>query len=294
MYQTKIDYLKALPQNEQYIAEGKLLEEKLYERWWMVAGEGIVFLTLLVIGVTYVRNSFAKEYQVARQQRNFMMSITHEFKSPIAAIRLSLETILKRDVEKQQQKNILSRALFETDRINILVENILMATRIEAANLDFNMVEFNLSDCISSYAWMKKDTITGNRKLEIHIEDGIYIKGDALAIGSLVMNLLENAEKYTPEKSTIKISLAEKNEQAILKVSDNGIGIADADKRKIFEKFYRVGNEETRTTKGTGLGLYISRFIALKHRAVISVKENQPKGSIFEVVFPVSKENNNV
>ncbi len=258
----------------------------------MVAGEGVVFLTLLIIGVNYVRNSFTKEYLVARQQRNFMMSITHEFKSPIAAVRLSLETILKRDVDKQQEKKILTRALFETDRINILVENILMAARIEAANLEFNMAEFNLSDCIHSYAELKKETIAGNRTIDSTIEDGIYIKGDAIAIGSLIMNLLENAEKYSPEKSTIKINLFQKNDEAVLQVLDNGIGVADSDKRKIFEKFYRVGNEETRTTKGTGLGLYISRFIALKHRALISVKDNKPKGSIFEVVFQISKDNN--
>ncbi len=287
LYETRIEYLRKQPQTQTLILEEQALERKIKERWWMVAGEGSVFLLLLTFGIYHARKAYNKEYQVARQQKNFMMSITHEFKSPIAGIRLSLETLLKRDVDKSQQKNILTRALIETDRVNFLVENILMATRIESANMDFTMSDFNLSEAIQSYISLKKENISGKRNIECHIEDEIYIKGDIIAIGSLVLNLIENAEKYTPEGSFIKINLFRLNHEAFLQVCDNGPGVSDNEKRKIFEKFYRIGNEETRTTKGTGLGLYISRFIALKHKGKISVKDNYPQGCIFETVLPV-------
>jgi K+-sensing histidine kinase KdpD len=217
-----------------------------------------------------------------------MMSVTHEFKSPLAAIKLSLQTIQKRKVEEEMQQQLIMRALMETDRINALVENILMSARIEAANLDFTMTEFNLSDCISSYSRMREFSLKENKKLIYKIEDGLYMIGDALAIGSLFMNLIDNADKYAPPVSQIFVSLFKKENYAHLEVADVGSGVADSEKRKIFEKFYRVGNEETRKTKGTGLGLYIARFIAVNHRAKISVRNNIPKGSIFEVVFPLS------
>lgn len=288
VYQSKIDFIKSKqPQTEVHIQEEKNLEKEMHRRWMMVAGEGIVFLSLLIIGITYTRQSFNKEIQLARQQKNFMMSITHEFKSPLAAIKLALQTLQKRRVEEAMQQQLLQRALFETDRVNSLVENILMAARIEAANLDFTFSEFSLSEAVKSYVNMSEHALKENKKLVYDIEDGLHIHADPLAIASLFMNLLENADKYSPPDTTISIKLFKKDNSAHLEVADNGPGVAEAEKRKIFEKFYRVGNEEIRKTKGTGLGLYIARFIAIHHHAKISVRSNSPKGSIFEVVFPL-------
>lgn len=291
-YESRIKHLKNLqPQTEQYIAEEKKLERELHRRWWMVAGEGTVFLSLLIVGIIYTRQAFQKEITLSKQQKNFMMSITHEFKSPIAAIKLTLQTLQKRKVEEGLQQQLLQRALFETDRVNALVENILMAARIEAANLDFAFSQINLSDLVRSYTGMSEHALKENKKLIAQIEDDIYITGDPLAIASLFINLLENADKYSPPSTMVGVSLFRKNNSAHLQVTDNGPGVAETERRKIFEKFYRVGNEEIRRTKGTGLGLYIARFIAVHHRASISVSRNSPKGSIFEVVFPLANTN---
>lgn len=287
IYHQKIEALKSIsPQTEEYIQLEKGLEKEMHKRWLMVVGEGFVFLGLLVIGIIYTRQSFNKELQLSRQQKNFMMSITHEFKSPIAAIKLSLQTLMRRKVDEKVQQQIMSRALFETDRINALVENILMAARIESINLEFNMSEFNLSECIKSFTQSGEFSLNNGKKLEVHIQNDIYINGDALAIGSLFMNLMENAEKYSPDNSLIIVRLFQNEKEIVLTVEDNGIGIPANEKRKVFEKFYRVGAEETRKTKGTGLGLYIARFIALKHKATISLTDNKPTGSIFKVSFP--------
>jgi K+-sensing histidine kinase KdpD len=287
VYQNKINLLKEVkPQTEVYVLQENALEKEMHKRWLMVVGEGFVFLILLVVGIAYTRESFNKEFQVARQQKNFMMSITHEFKSPIAAIKLSLQTLQRRKVEEEIKNQIINRALFETERINALVENILMAARIESTNMDFNMVEFNLSDCIKSYTQTREYAVVQGKKLKTEIEEGIYLNGDALAIGSLFMNLLENADKYAPEDSVITVRLYQKEKEIYLTVEDNGPGIPLSERRKVFEKFYRIGNEETRKTKGTGLGLYIARFISLKHKATISVADNNPTGCVFKIVFP--------
>jgi signal transduction histidine kinase len=281
----KIKNLQQMEQNEAVVSDEQAILKKLKEKYWMVAGEGIVFVTLLGLGIYHARKAFRKEYQVALQQKNFMMSITHEFKSPIAGIRLSLETLLRRDMEKQQQDKILGRALMETDRINFLVENILTATQIEASNMDFQFAVINLSETLKELLHIKQTTMIYH-KLNLSLEPDIHIQADKNAMVSLVLNLLENAEKYTPENSNVEVKLFQLNHEVYLQVCDNGPGIPDSEKRKIFEKFYRIGNEETRTTKGTGLGLYISRFIALKHKGRITVKDNYPQGCIFEAVFP--------
>ncbi|HNR20947.1 MAG TPA: ATP-binding protein [Bacteroidia bacterium] len=287
IYHQKIDVLKSLsPQTEVYLQQEAILEKEMHKRWLMVVGEGFVFLLLLIAGLIFIRQSFTKELQLSRQQKNFMMSITHEFKSPLAAIKLSLQTLLRRKVDEQTQQQIMKRAVFETDRINALVENILMAARIESINLEFNMTEFNLSEAIKSLTQSGEFSLANGKKLETHIEDNIYMSGDALAISSLFMNLLENADKYSPENSVITVRLHQTEKELFLSVEDQGIGIPLNERRKIFEKFYRIGAEETRKTKGTGLGLYIARFIALKHKATLSVSDNQPKGSIFKIAFP--------
>ena len=281
----KLRYLETLPQTEATIIQENAIRKKLKEKYLMVAGEGFVFLSLLGIGIYYARRSFQKEFQMALQQKNFMMSITHEFKSPIAGIRLSLETLLRREIEKDQKDKILGRALLETDRINFLVENILTATRIESSNMDFHFQNTNLSALLTDLMIIFQQS-SGSHQFKVQVEKDIHIMADKNGIHSLVLNLLENAQKYTPAGSDIEVKLFQINEDVFLQVCDNGPGIVDIEKRKIFEKFYRIGNEETRTTKGTGLGLYICRFIALKHKGRIVVQDNYPQGCIFEVVIP--------
>lgn len=286
-YETKINHILTQEQTSETVSEIAWLKKRLNEKYLMVAGEGIVFLSLLGFGIYQARKAYLREFQVAQQQKNFMMSITHEFKSPIAGIRLSVETLLKRDMEREKQTTVLQRALNETDRINFLVENILTATRIEAASMELHLTDIDLSKTISDYLQTKKSS-EANHTFSGMIDPDIHIMADKNAIISLVMNLVENAEKYTPFNTLIEIKLSRINNDVFLQVCDQGPGIPDSEKRKIFEKFYRIGNEETRSSKGTGLGLYICRFIALKHKATMAVKDNYPQGSIFEIKFPLN------
>lgn len=122
-----------------------------------------------------------------------------------------------------------------------------------------------------------------DRTINSSIEEEIDLKGDSLLLQILLNNLVENAIKYS--SSIIEISLARKGTNIQLQVADQGIGIPDQEKKKIFGRFYRIGNETTRTTKGTGLGLYLCERIAQHHKATITVKDNQPIGSIFLVNF---------
>ncbi|MCY7409311.1 MAG: sensor histidine kinase [Chitinophagales bacterium] len=102
----------------------------------------------------------------------------------------------------------------------------------------------------------------------------------------MITNLIENAIKYSTDQSKIRIDLKEVNEKVVLKIADDGLGIPDSEKKKVFQKFYRIGQEETRKTKGTGLGLFIVEKIMALHKGNVSVSDNLPRGSIFEVTLP--------
>ncbi len=284
-YKTEIVSLKqpdALP------GEMKEFSEDLRSRWIMVAGEGFVFITILIIGIFKTRQAFYKEFALARQQKNFLLSITHEFKSPLAAIKLNLQTLQKRELEKAQSASIISKAINETDRINNLIENALLAARIESHNFQLYKEEFNLTDCIHSTIYSRMIPGTDVQRIRLDLQEDVYIRGDALAISSMILNLVENAEKYSSENTDINVKLTADKKHAFFCVSDYGIGIADKEKPRIFEKFYRVGNEETRNTKGTGLGLFIVSHIVDFHHGVIKVMDNTPNGAVFKVTLPLN------
>jgi len=121
--------------------------------------------------------------------------------------------------------------------------------------------------------------------INAEIEPQVEIVGDKFTLTSVVTNLIENAVKYSAPCEAVDVKLFRKDDEVHLMVADRGIGIADNEKPYIFDKFYRVGNEDTRNTKGTGLGLFIVKQVLDKHEASINIRDNRPKGSVFEVVF---------
>lgn len=270
---------------EEVVTKGNELNEKLHKRWIMVSGEGAVFIGVLLIGIFQTRKTFKKEEELAQQQQNFLLSVTHELKSPIASTKLQLQTLQKHELSREKQKEIIGNAISDTERLNNLVENILLAAKIENSVFSLHTEEFNLSDYITEGVEQTLKSFNYSQKIILNIEPNIYMAIDRTTFPSIILNLLENAVKYSPENSTVAIGLSASENQVLLSVTDEGVGVDENEKLQIFKKFYRVGNEETRKSKGTGLGLYIVNFIAKQHNGEVTVKNNQPKGSIFEVRF---------
>jgi signal transduction histidine kinase len=249
-------------------------------------GEGATFLLVVLVGTIVVYSAFKRSLRMTKQQNNFMLSVTHELKSPIAGIKLNLQTMERRKLDEDKQKELLERSIKEADRLNDLCTNILLTSQMEgkqyiAAKEHINFSEL-VEDSVEHYA---------NRypqRFEEDIESDCTITGDRLMLQMAINNLLENAVKYTPADKPVKIILDKKNNCIILQVADEGQGIADEEKRKIFEKFYRIGNEKSRTSKGTGLGLYLTAKIMRQHKGKIVVKNNVPNGSVFEMTLPLS------
>lgn len=246
--------------------------------------EGLTFLALIVFGAVIVNRSIRQQFRSQQQQQNFMMAVTHELKTPISITKLNLETLQKYNLDEEKQKKIIRTTLDETARLNFLTNNILVSSQLENQRYNTQPDDLNLSalltDCLSEFRRRFPDrTIKGD------IEEDADIKGDALLLQMLINNLLENAIKYSPKNAEVKAVLKTNHQGIHLQIEDHGGGIPDAEKKKVFDKFYRIGNEDTRKAQGTGLGLYLCRKIAAAHNADISVTDNVPGGSIFAVVF---------
>ncbi len=281
---TELNLLKGESLNEVAL-KGNELNQKLYSRWIMIAGESSVFVTLLLLGIFKIRKTFKKETELAQRQKNFLLSVTHELKSPIASAKLQLQTLQKHELGRDKQNEIISNAISDTDRLNNLVSTLLLAAQIENSIYTINKEESNLSDYITDIMKQTIGSFHYKQKITLNIEPGIFMNIDRTNFQSIVLNIFENAVKYSPDNSTITVVFKKENNKIILCFKDEGVGISDNEKLIIFQKFYRIGNEETRYAKGTGLGLYIVNYLVEQHGGVISVKNNFPKGSIFEVVF---------
>ncbi|MFN7014042.1 MAG: sensor histidine kinase [Bacteroidia bacterium] len=272
---------------EQVATQQAALNAKLRARWIMILGEGAVFLSLLAFGIYRVRKTFKQEILLSRQQQNFLLSVTHEFKTPLASNKLFLQTLEKHELSKEKQAEIIKKAISDVDRLNCLVDNILLSARIENGEMLLNKEKCSLSDLVSQVIENSGQFSFYKNRINVQTLNDSEVEIDKNAFSSILLNLVENALKYSPAESKVQIEIDKKENKAILRVKDEGIGMNEYDKRHAFDKFYRSGNEETRNTKGTGLGLYIVKNLVQWHQAAIHIYNNQPKGSIFEIQFPI-------
>ena len=272
-------------QLESYLA----LKKKYDTQQKMIFGEGTVFVLSLIVGIWLIVRSSKKELDASRQRKNFLLSITHELKSPLASIRLSFDTLIRHDLKREMVSTLSQNALKETERLSSLVDNLLLATRLESTYqpsleaLDFvDFVESNLLVIRQSHPGLQLNFESKVAKLILPV--------DRLGMVSVLTNLVENAIKYSKDLPEIQLTLSKLDRTLVFTVADKGIGISETDKKLVFDRFFRAGNEETRKTKGTGLGLYIVKQIIRGHQGQIVVTDNHPTGTVFTITLPLGLE----
>lgn len=251
-------------------------------------GEGSAFLLLILVGAVFVYRAVMRQFRLQQHQQNFVMAVTHELKTPIAVARLNLETLQKHQLDEDKKKKLLQTTLQETLRLDTLINNILISSQLEGNAYNVSKEELDLSalvkDVVKHFQARYPD-----RLLTVSIEEEIDLQGDAMLLKLLLSNLLENANKYSPKDKPVALTLAISHHTISLTIADEGNGIPEEEKKAVFEKFYRIGNEQTRKTQGTGLGLYICKKIVRDHGGEIFIKDNQPAGSKFIVQFDAQK-----
>jgi signal transduction histidine kinase len=257
----------------------------------MMVSEGSFFALLLLVLMGLLWRSFRREVELERQHRNFLSAITHELKSPLAAMRLAIETVSARRASEDIAQRFLGNALEDADRLEDLVQKVLEATRYgdDRSEIDLRIVDF--SDLVEeSVEVFSRRALANGARLEARISPGIHAELDREAMAIAVSNLLENAVKYGGEPPVVEIDLVCGGNQVMLEVSDNGRGILEEEQRMIFGRFYRSGDEMTRTTGGTGLGLYLVQQIVEAHHGKVGVAATGPEGTTFRVSLPGREE----
>lgn len=261
-------------------------DAQLSKRVGMVFGEGAVFLLILSFGIYRIRRSISKELAFQQQQQNFLLTVTHELKTPIAALKLYIQTLQKHDLPSEKKEKILNGALHENERLSQLIENILNASRAE--NKLFAVQKQN-TDLVGLIQTIKERYQSRYHTTLIDLQGPTALTAavDQNMLETILINLLENAIKYGGTQQQISIQIEKLDRLVTIKIADEGPGIAAPERMHIFEKFYRIGSEETRKQAGSGLGLYIVAEYVRLHNGSIRCFENTPKGSIFELILPI-------
>ena len=268
------------------------LEKEYVSQRRMILSEAIVMMMLLMAGTFQLYRTFRKEMDLNRRQKNFLLSITHELKSPLASAKLTMQTLQKRNqLDDEKYFRLLNNGLNDVERLHILVNNLLLSARIEDHSYQPSLDVINISDIAEEIFGKAKENFRGTKNIELSIEPNLLVIGDTLSLQTVVSNIIENAIKYTPENATIQCALIHRNNEVLITIADNGLGIPEREKEKIFSKFYRVGNEDTRATTGTGLGLYMVRELLKLLNGKITVRDNQPVGVLFEIQLPLAQIN---
>lgn len=254
-------------------------------------GEGVTFFLVILAGAIFIFRAVRRQLKQTVEQQNFMMAITHELKTPIAVAQLNLETLQKRKLDDSQQQRLIHNTLQETERLNALCNNMLLSSQIEAGGYRMTQEEINFSDlvskCVQDFA-----SRFPSRTVSYSIPDEIFLTGDELLLQMAVNNLLDNAIKYSPKGTAVVLSLRQDEVGPIvMELKNEGVSISGEDKKKVFEKFYRAGNNATKTAKGTGLGLYLTFRVVKAHHGTIVLTDNVPTGAVFTVHLPPADSN---
>lgn len=252
---------------------------------YMILGEAIVIAGAMILGIIVLNRAFKREMVAVKQQKNFLLSVTHELKSPITAISLILDTFKRKKLDSKQTEILIENGQEEANRLSKLVEDLLTAARLNPKST-LRKETVNVEDMVYSlFQHFERNYPNCDFKIE---KSGLnfLVQTNEPSLYLIVSNLLENAVKYSHGEPAVTISLRKQGSTISLAVADNGVGIPDKEKRRIFDQFYRVGEEDIRTAKGTGLGLYLVSELCNKLDIKIKVRDNDPQGSIFELLIP--------
>ena len=283
-------------QNWGYIQVGRSLND--YERHLLdsklllLMGLPVALFLTSLAGWWLSGRAMKPVHQSYQQMQQFTADAAHELRTPLAAIQATTESVLRMDaLSESEARDTLKTIERQNNRISQLVRDLLLLSR-----MDLNMLaEKEQSCCINDILSDLQEELSALAisqaialKLEIHVSQPLKVVGDEEQLYRLFSNLITNAIRYTPEGGEVNVTLSRHEHYAVVEVQDTGIGIAESDREKIFERFYRVSSDRSRYTGGSGLGLSIAKAIAQKHKGSIQLKSRLECGSSFITRLPLS------
>ena len=250
-----------------------------------------VLLIVLVIAVWFVYRSVKKELELAQAKADFVSNVSHELRTPLALISMFAETLemdrVKTDEKKKEYYSIISH---ESNRLGRIVNTILNFSKMDAGKRKFEFAEEDMNE-VMLQVYQNYSYHLYNKGFDFEFEPGINIHKvviDREAVSEAVVNLIDNAVKYSNETKFIKIVITSENDFVTVAVQDKGIGISEENQKKVFDKFFRVSTGLVHNTKGTGLGLTLVKQIMEAHKGKIVLESKLGKGTSFNLLFPVN------
>lgn len=252
---------------------------------------GVVLLSIIIAGVGLNTIFLVREIRRNEQHDAFINAVTHELKTPIASIRLYVETLQTRSVDESKRREFYQIILRDSDRLLSTIEQILRTGRIGASGTPPNISPVNLSDIVSeSVARARVLHHVPSEVIEFAPESPLSILGDLDEVRAAVSNLIDNALKYSGAGARVRVETSREDEYATVRVTDNGPGIPGHELKRIFRRFYRMSGPLATRVKGTGLGLFIVRTVARRHRGRAWAESAGPgRGATFVLQFPLER-----
>ena len=257
---------------------------------WLMLGSSSIFTLIILFVFTYTIQVIIRQKKLSDIKTDFINNMTHEFKTPIATISLAVDSIKNPRVQSDKEKmDYFTRIIREENkRMNSQVENVLQMAQIEKGELHLRTEELNIHDIIQhAVETIKIQVESRGGTLEAKL-NAVFpiVNGDPLHISNIIFNLLDNANKYSPEKPVIVISTEDAKDGIMIRIKDQGVGMTKETQKRIFEKFYRVPTGNIHDIKGFGLGLSYVKAVAEKHHGWVAVDSEPGKGSTFELYLP--------
>jgi len=257
---------------------------------WVILLEGCFLMIVILAGVLLIFVFWGKQARLNRLQSNFVSSVSHELKSPLASIQLYLETMKLQNVSPEEMRDFVEIMLTDTERLSSLIDNIMEASGADPKGLQlhFQPVELKL---------FLKEVLEGHQRrfaekgvqVQLEAQDCPPLQLDRRAMKMVFNNLIGNALRYSPDGSPFIIRVKKNGKFCDIDFIDAGMGLSEKDCKKVFGKFYRVQNKETQNIEGAGLGLYLTREIVKNHKGKIkATSEGRGKGSVFTVSLPMN------
>jgi signal transduction histidine kinase len=259
----------------------------------MFAFEGPFYALVILAGLYVIGLSLRAERELKRRQQNFLNAVSHEFKTPISTLRLLIETALYRPLKPEKQRDYLGRMEREVTRLEAMSEQVLASARLEHAPMVQTLGPAELNGVVREAVERERSGLEarGARLDVVYTPDTLPVSLDPAAFGVVLGNLLDNAVKYSPDaEKAVRVRLESRRHLAVVHVEDEGIGLAEGEKARVFDPFYRVGDELTRAAPGVGLGLHLVRSMTEAMngwvRCDAPLDPQTGRGSRFSVVLP--------
>jgi signal transduction histidine kinase len=276
---------------ELYFNGGEVFEKAAKRQIAVYIWTGVLVILLILAAGGFATRAVGRQIRLNKMKNDFIATVSHELKTPLASMRVLVDTLLEGNVKDEAQtEEYLRMTSKENERLSRMIDNFLTFSRMERNKKAFTISDVKPAAIANDAAEAVKAKFAANNcQFAVDIADNLPdIQADHDAMVTVLVNLLDNACKYTGDQKQITLKVFAENNSVCFVVSDNGIGLAQRHIRKIFDSFYQVDSSLARKAEGCGLGLSIVKFIVDAHKGAISVDSKPGKGSTFTVKIPIS------